>query len=200
MKRIIVYIHGKGGNAKEALHYKSLFKKEAVVGLDYKANDPWTAKEEFPALFDKVTKGYDSVIVIANSIGAYFTMQALGSKKIQKFLFISPIVDMQRVIRGLMNAANVTEEELEEKKTIETSFGETLSIDYLNYVRENPVVWRKETHVLYGENDTFTSFQSMIFFCERVGASLNVMEEGEHYFHTEEQMKVVDEWVKSIIQ
>lgn len=115
-------------------------------------------------------------------------------------MFISPIVDMQRVIRGLMKAANVTEEELEEKKTIETSFGETLSVDYLNYVRENPIVWRKETHVLYGENDSFTSFQSMVFFCERVGASLNVMEGGEHWFHTEEQMKVVDDWIRSIVK
>lgn len=77
MKRIVIYVHGKGGNAKEANHYKALFKKDAVAGLDYKATDPWTAKEEFPLLFDKLTKGYDSVILLANSLGAYFSMLSL---------------------------------------------------------------------------------------------------------------------------
>ena len=37
MKKAVVYIHGQGGNAKEADHYKALFKGWDVVGLDYKA-------------------------------------------------------------------------------------------------------------------------------------------------------------------
>lgn len=35
MKKLIVYIHGKGGSAEEAEHYKSLFMDCDIVGLDY---------------------------------------------------------------------------------------------------------------------------------------------------------------------
>lgn len=198
MKQIVVYVHGKNGSPKEALHYKPLFNKATVVGLDYKANTPWEAKEEFPKLFDALTKGYDSVILIASSIGAYFSMHALSNKHIDKAFFISPIVDMNRLIKNMMVWAGVTEEELEEKKTVETSFGETLSIDYLNYVRENPVFWKKPTHILYGEKDNLQSFETIVFFATKVGATLNVIEGAEHYLHTEDDMKLIDEWIRSI--
>ncbi len=48
MNRLIVYIHGKGGNAEEAEHYKSLFKDYEVIGFDYAAQLPWEAKDDFP--------------------------------------------------------------------------------------------------------------------------------------------------------
>ena len=47
----LFYIHGKGGNAEEAIHYKPLFSNCDVIGLDYTAQFPWEAKEEFPLLF-----------------------------------------------------------------------------------------------------------------------------------------------------
>lgn len=80
-KQLVIYIHGKGGNAAEAEHYKPLFAKSDVVGFDYKSQTPWEAKEEFPRLFDLYSKDYDSVILIANSIGAFFAMCSLSEKK-----------------------------------------------------------------------------------------------------------------------
>ena len=47
MKNLVIYIHGKGGNADEALHYKRLFPNCDVTGFDYKSNTPWDAKKEF---------------------------------------------------------------------------------------------------------------------------------------------------------
>lgn len=35
MKKSVIYIHGKGGNAEEAEHYKPLFKDYDVIGFDY---------------------------------------------------------------------------------------------------------------------------------------------------------------------
>lgn len=72
MERLVIYIHGKGGNAQEAEHYKFLFPGHDVIGFDYHAQNPWDAKVEFSDYYDKVSKGYDSVIVIANSIGLFF--------------------------------------------------------------------------------------------------------------------------------
>lgn len=41
MKDLIVYVHGKGGSAQEAEHYKSLFPKDEVIGFDYHSQTPW---------------------------------------------------------------------------------------------------------------------------------------------------------------
>ena len=139
MKSLVIYVHGKGGNADEALHYKSLFPDADVRGFDYKAETPWDAKKEFPVYFDSVAADYDDVTLIANSIGAFFSMNALGSKPIKRAYFISPMVDLEKLICNMMMWAGVSEEELREKKTVPTNFGEALSWEYLCYVRENPI-------------------------------------------------------------
>ena len=72
MKSLVIYIHGKGGNANEANHYKLLFPNGDVIGFDYKSETPWDAKKEFSSYFDSVFAGYDEVCLIANSIGAFF--------------------------------------------------------------------------------------------------------------------------------
>lgn len=38
MRQLVLNIHGKGGNAMEADHYKTLFAGYDVVGLDYHAD------------------------------------------------------------------------------------------------------------------------------------------------------------------
>ena len=199
MRRIIIYIHGKGGNAEEANHYRSLFPESDVVGFDYTSQNPWDAKNEFPGLFDSCSKAYDEVILIANSIGAFFAMSALAEKRISKALFISPIVNMEKLITDMMMWANVTEDELESKKKIPTAFGETLSWEYLCYVRRYPIRWHIPTCILYGGKDNLTSRETISEFAEKQGADLTVMEDGEHWFHTKEQMQFLDDWLRRSI-
>ncbi len=196
MKHLTIYVHGKGGNAAEAEHYRSVFPENDVVGFDYHSQNPWEAKEEFSKFFDTYAKGYDSVILVANSIGAFFSMCALADKKIEKALFISPIVNMEKLIADMMMWANVTEDELKERKEIPTDFGETLSWDYLCYVRKNPIEWRIPTRILYGENDNLTSIETMNDFASQINAPITVMKGGEHWFHTDEQMAFLDNWIK----
>ena len=198
MNKAVIYIHGKGGNAAEAEHYKPLFPDCDVIGFDYESDKPWEAKDEFTDYFDTLSRKYDGVSVIANSIGAFFVMTAALDSRIEKAYFISPVVDMEKLILNMMTWAGVTEEELQEKKKVETPFGETLSWEYLCYVRNNPIEWNCPTHILYGENDNMTSFETMSAFAERVGAALEVMQGGEHWFHTEEQMEYIDSWIIKI--
>ena len=195
MNKIVIYIHGKGGNTEESVHYKSLFSDCDVVGLNYTAKFPWEAKKEFPPLFDSICKNYKSVQVIANSIGAYLAMNALSDKQIEKAYFISPVVNMQKLITDMMFWANVTEDELRDKKEVKTSFGETLSWDYLCYVRKNPITWEIPTDILFGEKDNLTSYMTISEFAKQTKSTLTVMRNGEHWFHTEEQMKYLDEWI-----
>lgn len=192
---LVVYVHGKGGSPAEAKHYRSLFPGWDVVGLNYRAATPWEAKTEFAAAFEKLAAGYCRVILIANSIGAYLSMGALPQKRLERAFFISPIVDMERLICDMMGWASVSEEELREKGTIETAFGETLSWQYLCYVRENPIRWAVPTEILYGGRDNLTARQTVSAFAAAHGAGLTVLEPGEHWFHTPEQMAFLDRWL-----
>ena len=194
MKRIVVYVHGKGGSAAEAGHYVPLFPGCEVIGFDYCAQTPWEAKEEFPQFFAELRKRCDRLTLISNSIGAFFSLSSLDGLVDDTYL-ISPVVDMEKLIGDMMTWANVTEQRLEERREIATDFGETLSWRYLCYVREHPVEWRVPTRILYGERDNLTSKETISAFAERVGAELTVMPGGEHWFHTAEQMRFLDVWI-----
>lgn len=195
--KAVIYIHGKGGSAAESEHYKPLFPDRDVIGFDYLAQTPWEAKEEFAAYFRKLSRSYESISVIANSIGAFFAMNAPIGGLLEKAYFISPVVHMEQLIVSMMAQTGVTENMLKEKGTIETPFGETLSWSYLCYVRENPIQWEVPTHILYGEKDGLTPFETMAAFAGRHGAALTVMAGGGHWFHTEKQMAYADRWLRN---
>lgn len=197
MKHLVIYIHGKGGSAAEAEHYRPLFPHSRVVGFAYEAQTPWSAAAEFPAFVRAQRRGYDAVTLVANSIGAFFAMHALDERLVDNALFISPVVDMERLIANMMTWAGVTEEDLRERREIPTSFGETLSWDYLCYVRSHPICWRIPTCILYGSEDNLTSRDTISAFSQRIHAPLTVMEGGEHWFHTKAQMQFLDAWVRA---
>ena len=125
----VIYIHGKGGNATESEHYKPLFPDYEVIGLDYHTFSPWETGKEICNAVKELKSKYVNVVLIANSIGAFFSMNAGIDEMIQKAYFISPIVDMDKLITDMMKWANVTESELESEGIIHTDFGEDLSWD-----------------------------------------------------------------------
>ncbi len=195
MKELVLYIHGKGGCAGESDHYKPLFPEYEVVGLDYQTFTPWKTGKEIWEAVKKLNAEYDSITLIANSIGAFFCMNAGINAMIRSAYFISPVVDMEQLILNMMSQTNVAEKELKEKGVIPTSFGEDLSWEYLCYVREHPVCWTVPTRILYGRRDNLTSYEMVAAFAESHDAELTVMEEGEHWFHTDEQMRFLDNWI-----
>lgn len=196
MKDAVLYIHGKGGSAAECDHYIPLFPDCRVIGLDYHSFSPWETGAEIHAAVEELKTEYKSIILIANSIGAFFSMNAGVDSMIQKAYFISPIVNMEKLICGMMAWANVTEAELKLKGVVHTSFGEDLSWNYLCYVRNHPIDWTVPTQILYGSRDNLTPFETISDFAEKHNALLTVMENGEHWFHTEEQMRFLDEWIR----
>ena len=195
-KNAVIYIHGKGGNISEAEHYKPLFPDCDVIGLDYKSATPWEFRAEVQSDIAELTQKYDNIILIANSIGAYFAMNVLSEKQIKCAFFISPIVNMEKLISDMMIWANVSEELLREKRIIKTNFGEDLSWEYLEYARNNPITWNVPTVILYGEHDNLTSIETITEFAKDNNAGLTVMKDGEHWFHTDEQMAFLDKWIE----
>ena len=192
----VIYIHGKGGSAAESEHYKPLFPDCEVIGLDYHTFSPWETGREIHIAVEKFKCRYENVILIANSIGAFFSMNAGIDEMIHTAYFISPIVDMEKLITDMMQWTNVSESELETEGIIHTDFGEDLSWEYLCYVRNHPITWSVPTQILYGSNDHLTSLETITDFANKLQATLTVMEGGEHWFHTEEQMLFLDKWIK----
>lgn len=199
--QLVLYVHGKGGNAEEAAHYIPLFPDCRVVGLDYTATTPWDAVSEFRAAFDALTADAPaSVTLIANSIGAYFSLYALADRRIDRALLISPVTDMERLITDRMAEAGVSERELQERGEIPTAYGDPLSWAYLTWVRTHPLTWCIPTHVLYAGGDTLVARDTVEAFVGKFDASLTVMENGEHWFHTEEQMAFLDGWIRRMTE
>ena len=167
-----------------------------MIGLDYKTFSLWETGREIHEAVSRLKTEFESIILIANSIGAFFSMNANLNGLIEKAYFISPVVNMEKLICDMMKWANVTEAELEQRRIIPTDFGEELSWEYLCYVRKHPLNWQVPTSILYGENDNLTSLETMKNFAEKHGANLTVMKGGEHWFHTEEEMNFLDEWIR----
>ncbi|EHL16004.1 alpha/beta hydrolase [Peptoanaerobacter stomatis] len=200
MKNAVVYIHGKGGSVDEAHHYEKFFNYEYdIIGFDYKSKLPWEAKAEFQKYFTDIFSRYNEVILIANSIGAYFSLISLSENFIKKAMFVSPIVDMENLILNIMSRLNISEEKLYKEKTITTPFGENLSWEYLSYVRNNPITWDIPTNILYAKNDNMTSLETMTNFANKINANITIMDNGEHFFHKKEQMIFLDNWFKEFI-
>ena len=109
-------------------------------------------------------------------------MCAFNHEQIDKAFFISPIVDMEKLILDMMGWADITEEKLREKQLITTGFGETLSWEYLCYVRNHPVNWSVPTCILYGDKDNLTSQETIHKFANDVDAELTIMQNGMLFF------------------
>jgi hypothetical protein len=63
-------------------------------------------------------------------------------------------------------------------------------------VREHPIQWRVPTSILCASKDNLTSLETVRAFAEKHNASLTMMAGGEHWFHTEEQMQFLDDWIR----
>ena len=102
MREIILYIHGKNGAAAESEHYAPLFPDSKVIGLDYQTFTPWETGREILDTVLNLQETHGNVTLIANSIGAFFSMNAGIDAMIRRAYFISPIVDMEKLIGDMM--------------------------------------------------------------------------------------------------
>lgn len=194
----IVYIHGLFGNSKEADFYSFYTSKYDVIGLDYKDGNPWEVKEKIVKEFTEISSRYKEVYVIANSIGAFYTYMYLSTFNIKKAFFISPLVNMKQVIEGLMKKNSISLERLENEKFIALDNGQVLSYDFYKSLNDSDS-WNVKTQILYGEKDKIVDQKSIFNFISNHNASLTVMKNGEHYFHTPGQLKFIKKWINEYL-
>lgn len=144
---------------------------------------------------------YNEINIWACSIGAYFSLLAYKYEDLKQCLFLSPVVNMKIIIENMMLWSNTTEKELNEKQKIKTDFGQTLYWDYYLYVKENPITnWNKKTYILYGNKDNMQNENIIEDFSNEFNCDLTILKNGEHYFHTEEQLNFYSDWLDKIIK
>ena len=144
---------------------------------------------------------YNEINIWACSIGAYFSLLAYKDEDLKQCLFLSPVVNMKIIIENMMLWSNTTEKELNEKQKIKTDFGQTLYWDYYLYVKENPIKnWNKKTYILYGNKDNMQNENIIEDFSNEFNCDLTILKNGEHYFHTEEQLNFYNDWLDKIIK
>ena len=101
----------------------------------------------------------------------------------------------------MMGWAGVSEAQLEAAGELDTPFGETLSWPYLQYVRAHPVCrWPTPTALLYASGDAMLRRAAVEDFARRFGGALTVLEGGEHWFHTPEQLAALHRWESDVLE
>jgi len=148
-------------------------------------------------IMDFATGHSNHTSLFACSMGAYFSLLAYKDVSLQQSLFLSPVVDMSRLIGNMMLWFNISKERLQAEQEVQTPVGHTLYWDYYCYVQENPIVrWKSPTAILYGSEDNVSEFDVVSAFANKFHCALEIMDRGEHYFHTPEQLSFYRQWLK----
>jgi esterase/lipase len=141
----------------------------------------------------------ENISIFACSMGAYFALLAYKDNPLKRCVFLSPVVNMEMIIRNMMRSFDVTEDRLKTEKKIVTPAG-TLSWDYYFYVKSNPIeVWDKPTLIICGSNDDVCGLDAISKFSDQFNCNLMVLESGGHYFHTPEELQFFRDGLKKYI-
>ena len=214
--KVFIAIHGNMSNKEdkviEILANKVTNKGYQLISFDLpehgerKIDNNYLCKvqncvNDLKQIIEYAKTNYNEINIWACSIGAYFSLLAYKDEDLKQCLFLSPVVNMKIIIENMMLWSNTTEKELNEKQEIKTDFGQTLYWDYYLYVKENPIIkWNKKTYILYGNKDNMQNESIIKNFSNEFNCDLTILKNGEHYFHTEEQLNFYNDWLDKIIK
>jgi alpha-beta hydrolase superfamily lysophospholipase len=168
-------------------------------------NDPTPCKVQYcvkdlSAIIGYAKTKWDEISLFACSMGAYFSLLTYKEEALKQCIFLSPVVDMERIINNMMTWFSVSKEQLKAEKEVATPIGQILYWDYYCYVKDHPISsWNKPTAILYGSDDDLCECEMVSNFAQQFNCDLTVMEYGEHYFHTKEQLEFFGGWVAAQI-
>ncbi|MGN0228562.1 MAG: hypothetical protein ACI4BH_02010 [Muribaculaceae bacterium] len=177
-KRAILFVHGQGGNKEEALQFAEIAVPLGyqVIGIDLPVMDlPWDVLPRLLAVRDFLKKNYHSISLRANSIGCWYSLLAFENEQIAKALFVSPILDMKAFI------------ECKEQKDMK----------YYEWVVQHQIErWQNKTYILRPDKDLVVSDRVYEAFISKFACGVTTVADGEHWFHTPEQLRHLSEWEK----
>ena len=179
--KVFLYVHGLHGRKEEALVFAEVAvpKGYQVLGIDLPVErKPWEVLPLLNEVRDYLYENWQSVSVRANSIGSWFTLLAFHSKKVEQALLVSPILDMKRFIELMPQRED----------------------DYYEWVVNNPITsWVAPTYILRPEVDLIVSDEVGHDFISQHQCQVTIMPDGEHWFHTPEQLAFLKAWEEKTI-
>lgn len=199
-----LFVHGQFGCKEEALPFAEIVAPDAqVLSIDLPNHGtrqnrdeefaPWTAASELTRVMAYARAHWRATNVRATSIGAYFARLAFGRAG-------KSAVRVAHRGYGALDlrqdsAAGITEQILRERGMYPAREGDMLSWDYLCWVRAHPAKdWYCPQYILYGEDDSMTDLATIRTYTAQSGAELIIVPQGEHWFHTPEQLAVMADW------
>ena len=209
--KLLIAVHGNLSNKEDTVI--SILAEEAVkkgyqvlsfdlpkhgerINEDYACNPP-NCVRDLIAVYEYAKLTAAEISLFACSMGAYFSLLAYHDLALEQSLFLSPVVNMERIINNMMDGFHITAERLRAEQEIKLPIGETLIWDYYQYVRAHPICfdWNMPTAILYGSDDNLSEFSEISAFAARYQAEVRIIEHGEHFFHTEKQLQAFELWV-----
>jgi hypothetical protein len=179
--KVFLFVHGLHGRKEEALAFAEVAvpKGYQVLGIDLPIEcKPWEVLHLMNEIRDYLYENWQSVSVRANSIGSWFSLLTFQSKKVELVLFVSPILDMKKFIELMPERED----------------------DYYEWVVNNPITcWDAPTYILRPEVDLIVSDAVGCEFICQHKCQVTIMPNGEHWFHTPEQIDHLKEWEDKII-
>lgn len=140
---------------------------------------------------------FDSVSLMANSMGAYFSLLAYQNEVLRQAFFLSPVVDMEQVIQNMMKWCDISEQRLQAEQKIKTPTGQALYWDDYQYIKSSPITkWSVPTSILYGSRDEICVEETILAFARRFHCGVETAENSGHYFHTEKDLNRYRNWLR----
>ena len=181
-EKVFLYVHGLHGRKEEALAFAevALPKGYQVMAIDLPVErKPWDVLPLLNEVRDYLFKNWKYVSVRANSIGSWFSLLSFQGKVINQALLVSPLLDMKKFI---------------EKQPSREE-------DYYEWVINNPITrWDAPTYILRPKVDLVVSDEVGRDFINQHHCQVTVMADGEHWFHTPEQMVLLRTWEEKVLR
>lgn len=209
--KVYLMVHGKMSSKEAAEDFAKLAAQKGYQTLSFDLPkhgeraeeearcDIWNGIRDLSVIGEYAFANWQEVNLYGCSLGAFFSLHAYRECNIKKCFFQSPIVDMEYLIKQMMLWFQVSEERLAAEKEVDTPI-DVLSWDYYQYVLEHSIQkWNIPTHILYGGKDDLQSREVMKAFAEKFGCTLTIAENSEHPFMTEEDGRIVKQWLKRTI-
>ncbi len=210
-RRLFLYVHGLCGRKEDAEPFAALAEPLGFQTLSIDLPEhggrrdaarllPWEVLPELQAVLSHARTRWAEISLCAVSIGAWFSLQALPEGVLKKCLLISPLLDMEQMIAGMMAQAGVTEAQFQAAGEIPTASGQTLSWRYLTWTRQHPLrSICRETFLLRAQGDQLIPESTVRRFAEKNRCSLTQTPGGEHWFHTPEQLAQLAQWESEVL-
>lgn len=210
-ERAFLYIHGQGGNKEEAARFQEVAARfgYATLAVDLPEHGgrrdgvkllPWEVARELREVLHYAREHYRTLALRTVSIGTWFSLVSFSGESFEMCLFSSPLVDMEDMIVSLMQLSGADEERLRKEREIPTRVGQTLSWDYLTYVREHPVgKLSGQTAILYATADEIIRRETVERYASLSGAELCLYPGGQHYLHTPEEIAFMESWEARVL-